>query len=142
MLGYGLFVLIYLALQLAPEQGYVELSYSRDQTPTKMILQKQKNVLSGVEVWKLSEKGESILLSIDKNKHEVSSEIIGSTPIRVTDFVKIPKNTNKIRSFDPSEAMLKEKHTSIIIARGNKRVTLKQKTGWLESLENLQISWK
>jgi hypothetical protein len=109
-----------------------------------LLLEKSpKKVSSNETLWILSGEGDSqkMQMLVNTAKHEMKVSDLTSEPIRVTEFVKVPKNASSANAFQPSDAMLKEKHTPITLKKGGNKVQIKQEKGWLDVFQNIEISW-
>lgn len=147
MVEYGLFVLLYLATLIVPSnKDKITFTIEKDNRKETFFLERTKEKFSADEIfWVLSVKNDTSKekLLINPKKHEIKSPMMGmeGEPIRITEYIKIPKDASKANAIQPSDALLKEKHTPIILKRVGNKVQLKQQKGWMETFKNVEISW-
>ncbi|MCU0439395.1 MAG: hypothetical protein MUC49_16000 [Raineya sp.] len=147
MVEYGFFILLYLATLVVPAgKNKITFIVEKDNKKEIFFLERTNEKFTTDEVfWILSSNRDSSKekLLINPKKHEIKSPMMGmeGEPIRMTDYLKIPKNASKAKTFEPSDALLKEKHTPIILKKTGNKVQLKQEKGWLAEFKSIEISW-
>jgi len=145
MVEYGLFILLYLATLVAPAgKTKIQLSISKDGQKQVLFLEKSSKKMSPNEtLWILTAQGDTQKMEIVINnaKNEMKVSDLTSDPIKITEFLKIPKDAAKTQAFQPSDAMLKEKHTPVMLQRTGNKVQMKQTKGWMETFQNVEVSW-
>jgi len=145
MVEYGFFVLLYLATLVAPSnQNKIQLVLEKNGKKETLYLERlPRKTAMGEEHWEIGIAGETQKekVLVNKNKHEIMLLSMSEEPIRVSEFLKVPKNYGKAKAFLPSDAMLKEKHTPVTLKRGTKNVELQQSKGWLENYKTVKVTW-
>ncbi|WP_026999802.1 hypothetical protein [Eisenibacter elegans] len=145
MINYGLFVLLFLACRLAPDNTQeIWIYFEENNKSQTVILQRQTEAPNSWVGFPQKNPRDVLDFSLDFQTESLISEQLQKEPIAINDFLQLAgqEDWGKIREVMPVMQDRSAMSNPIKINRKGKKITLSQTTGLLSQFEKLSIQYK